>query len=194
MDLWLWISNIAVAIGIIVSLVNICVTAFNWNRSRPQLQFDFVEDCTSFYMPTSQHEYGYRNSSTIAFVYVEISNPSSLPCTISKCALSVPGYPDTYCRSNHKVRDKYNCDTSTYIEGAAILKLPCNIPPYGFVYGYILFPFCPDYKEEKLSTRLTVRTSKKNFTASLDIYPWEYIQSLRDHLRQENTFDPLCHK
>lgn len=173
-------------VALVISLVSISISIYNWYRSRISIKFYDYDVAKNIYKPTHQYEYNYKDSTTIAFVYVEINNLSSLPCTINQFTLSVDGYPDTLYRSSHAVRKEYvlgktkpNVHQSIFEEN--ILKLPCALQPFGFAYGYLVFPYCPDYQGENLKFTLKARIGKKHFKFSQSLHTWEHIRNLQDH-------------
>ena len=70
-----------------ISLIGLGIAVYNWHNARPRIKFLDCPDFKIFYKPTYEKEYNYKNSTTIAFVYVEIVNPSSTPCTIGQFTL-----------------------------------------------------------------------------------------------------------
>lgn len=120
------------------------------------------------------------NSECIAFFYIRIANLSELPCTISEFSLEVVGFPLTYQHGTTDILERYNVHEyydedgnlcSKYILGTDVIKLPYTIPPLGYVEGYAVFPFAPDYQGKDTWAELTARTSKKNFKTHGYIQP-----------------------
>lgn len=171
---------------LLISLVGLGIAIYNWYNARPKVKFFDCYDFKSFYKPTYEREYNYKDSTTIAFVYAEIANPSSTPCTIGQFTLSVDGYKDTYSRATHKINDEYviatkNDGNQMIIEKNSILETSCTLPPYGFASGYIVFPYCQDYKGDTLSCTIKARVGKKYFKISQNLYSLEHIQNHQDH-------------
>ncbi|MCC8160083.1 MAG: hypothetical protein LIO53_01985 [Oscillospiraceae bacterium] len=159
------IDNIAL-IGLIFSLVNICVTLYSWYFSRPRLEFYPNDNMFNIYKSSTRTEYGYEKSVCIAFYYIKVSNLSDKPCTISTFTLSACGYDDSESSKRVRIRKKYAISSSVNIAARMCIEMPLILPPLGYAEGFVVFPFGPEYKEDSVSCELTAKTARKNFKTS----------------------------
>lgn len=174
-----WILQNIALLSLVISLINIAITLYNWYLRHPRLVFYEAGNENYFYR-SGENERSYINSKCVAFFYLKIANLSDLPCTISEISLKVDGYPVTYYRSNTQLLDKYILSRSEdrpgikeiFITRELIIKLPCTIPPLGYFEGNVVFPYAPEYNNKQLYAKLTVRTARKNFKTCGFIAPY----------------------
>nr|DAE41527.1 MAG TPA: hypothetical protein [Caudoviricetes sp.] len=164
-------KGIVSAITFLFSIVNIAITLYNWYHRRPHIEFYKSYTRSAYIKPRKEHEH-YLNSKGIAFFFLRIANISELPCTISEFSLDVTGFPTAHQYGMTDVLDRYilhsDCNIhgesrSKYILKENIIQLPYTIPPLGYVEGYAIFPFIPDYKGKEICAKLTVHTAKRRY-------------------------------
>lgn len=166
-----WIIENISFISLILALINIFITLYNWYFKRPRLEF-YNDGKQHFYITSTKEHRCYIGSKSIVFFYLKIANLSDLPCTISEFSLVVENKAPIYQRSNTIILEQYTLFQSDnnrsklhsiYIPGKDIIKLPCTIPPLGYVEGYAIFPYAPEYKNVRMFAKLTAKTARKNF-------------------------------
>lgn len=167
-----WIIQNVALFSLIIAFINIIVTLRNWYLRHPRLIF-YKDDRKNFYYKSGKDERCYIGSKNVAFFYLKIANRSDLPCTISEFSMTADGYQPIYYRSNTKLLDKYYLYHSkynyqnvrdVYVSDSQIIKLPCTIPPLGYVEGHAVFPYAPDFGDKELFVKITAKTARKNFT------------------------------
>ncbi len=168
------ISNVAF-LSLIISLINIVITIYKWYYSRPHVEFYATDNMLSGFRASTPNEYSYRDSKCIAFYYVKIANLSDLPCTISECTLFVDGYKPSISSARVEIRSFYDINSihntdcnglhivEQHISKKLCLQLPLTIPPLGYAEGFIVFPFCPEYKEDSLDIEFVAKSARKDF-------------------------------
>ncbi len=98
-----------------------------------------------------------------------------LPCTISECTLFVDGYKPSISSARVEIRSFYDINSihntdcnglhivEQHISKKLCLQLPLTIPPLGYAEGFIVFPFCPEYKEDSLDIEFVAKSARKDF-------------------------------
>lgn len=166
-----WIIDNIALISLILSIINIGITLYNWYYRRPRLEF-YDDGQMHYFRPTNREELCYKNSKCIVFYNIKIANLSDMPCTISRFSLECNGYAETYYRSNTQVLHKYVIYKNpsnlqyAYINGDRVIKMPCTIPPLGYAEGILVFPYAPMYKEDEITATVTAYTARKPFYTS----------------------------
>ena len=169
------INNIAF-ISLIISLINITMSLYNWYNSRPRLIFYPTDNMKSGYKETTPSEFYYKNSHCIVFYYVKIANNSSHPCTISEFVLYSDNYDSSVSSSRVEIRERYTLNSNSGIFGKHCIQLPVTIPPFGYLEGFVVFPYGPLYSQDTVNIDVEVRTSRKTFHMydTLTRYPTEF--------------------
>lgn len=183
-----WIIQNIGFISLVIAIINIVITIFNWYSRRPRLVFydSGVEDC---YMVSGKNERCYLNSKSVVFFYVKIANLSDMPCTISEFSLDIEGYPTIFYRTSTVVLDRYylyhkdnvfNGVQDVTVKKEDIIPLPCTIPPLGYVEGHAVFPYGSDYDGKRLFVELTAKTARKDFKTNgfISLYTENEAQTL----------------
>lgn len=152
----------------IIALVSVCVTLYKVYWEKPKLEF-YQSHVVPFFKYTDNREYNYKNSVCTAFIHVKIANPSKSPCTIREFVLHVEGYDDTFFSSSIPIHEEYvligsyNSNHRVGIKGNRFISMPAILPPYGYIEGYILFPFAPRYPAKDTTFELAAKTAYKDF-------------------------------
>lgn len=180
-------ENIAI-ITTVIALINIFVVLSNFYKSRSKIKFHKT-DTQNLFRPTRNPETIYKESKCMTFVYVSISNYSNLPITIRSFGLKGNNYIECFYKTTTNIRFnhfvvyddsiadqngvfRHYSDTTETVKKVYkndFIELPYTLPPYGYVEGYLLFPYGPLFTESKLNAKLCAYTTRGTFHTEITL-------------------------
>ncbi|WP_270657922.1 hypothetical protein [Eubacterium callanderi] len=172
----------------VIALINIFVVLSNFYKSRSKIKFHKT-DTQNLFRPTRNSETIYKESKCMTFVYVSISNYSNLPITIRSFGLKGNNYSQCFykkttiiCFDYFVIYDDSEPDqngiyrhfydskvTVKKVYKNDFIDLPCTLPPYGYIEGYLLFPYGPLFSESKFDAKLCAYTTRGAFHTEITL-------------------------
>lgn len=171
-------NTLIAAIALIVGIISLWVSLYSqWWIQRPKLQFVQSEFPDFYYVDTAG--LNLSNAGQAAVIKISIYNMSAGPITISSFSLVKNDYTGDLTQEHRSLNPQTDrlgelmdigFSHGGWRPNEDLLITPITINGYGYIEGYVIFPYISGYEQDQESVKILANTAyDKEFSYSVSI-------------------------